>query len=184
MNFRFDSNARWLVREMHRRKSEIIPVVSHALREATRALYSESRGYMRAMIYDQPIPRVRRRVMRGGSKFTGARIKYYRSKSGDLRRRRVRPAERTRRGRIKTRTVKAWRRTGFLRRSERWRMQSPFVGLIINNARYAFARHQLNRPSPIDGVVRRAPWRETAIQNTLPMIRKTLRDSVLEVLRR
>jgi hypothetical protein len=58
----------------------------------------------------------------------------------------------------------AWKRTSNLIRQERMYMNNPLEGVIDNHAPYAEARHELDRPSPVDGVTRRAPWREKAVE--------------------
>lgn len=54
----------------------------------------------------------------------------------------------------------AWRRTGNLRRSERYRMLSPYIGVVSNDAVYARERHERgNTRYP-------APWRDEAIKKS------------------
>ena len=58
-----------------------------------------------------------------------------------------------------------WRRTGNLRRSERYRMLSPYVGIVSNDAAYSKARHDMqNTRFP-------AQWRTDAIAKSETMRR-------------
>jgi hypothetical protein len=64
----------------------------------------------------------------------------------------------------------AWRRTYDLRNAERLAVttdaQGPVATIFTDPsspaARYAEARHNLDRPSPVDGRTRTAPWRTKA----------------------
>ena len=58
----------------------------------------------------------------------------------------------------------AWKRTSNLLRQERSYMKKPLEGVIDNKAPYANFRHDLDTPSPIDGVTRSAPWREKTVE--------------------
>lgn len=65
----------------------------------------------------------------------------------------------------------AWKRTNHLINQERSYHPSRFEGIIDNKAPYAQARHDLNKPSPIDGKTRRAPWRRTAVKKVQPKVK-------------
>lgn len=127
-------------------------LIAKSVTDATALVFTESRGQLSEMVYNQPIPMVMRR-------------KRGLTKSGKKRPRR---------------SVPAWRRTSHLLRSERSYISgsgATTVGTIDNAAKYAQARHDLDRPSPIDGKVRRAPWRRAAANRTTPRVQRLFSDA-------
>ena len=72
----------------------------------------------------------------------------------------------------------AWKRSGNLIRQERMHFPRRFEGVVDNRAPYAHRRHELNKPSPVDGVVRRAPWRKTARDKSAPVVQKIFDNAI------
>lgn len=75
----------------------------------------------------------------------------------------------------------AWKRTSNLIRQERAYYDGPLEGVIDNAAPYAQPRHDLNRPSPVDGKVRKAEWRKTARENIEPKVQQIVEDALREL---
>ena len=73
---------------------------------------------------------------------------------------------------------KAWKRTGKLLAGERMKIVGPFETVIYNSMKYAKPRHNLNRPSPVDGKVRRAPWRDKTKRNARKRIQRRFNRGV------
>lgn len=97
------------------------------------------------------------------------------------------------RGKDAGKTVKKWRRTGNLRRSEKRRIANQYEGRIWNDAGYAVPRHNLGLgagdpravdppPSTRRNSERIAPWRVDAINSTkrkrLMIYRRRLFDAL------
>ena len=60
-----------------------------------------------------------------------------------------------------------WRRTGNLRRSEKYRMMSAYIGVIYNDANYAEYRHDMGNPKYSKRKTEfPAPWRDNAVKKT------------------
>ena len=159
MNITVGENLGDLERAMRDKGRKVPALVRKGVIDATALVYTTSRGLMSQLIYNQPIPRVRRRNRAL-------------TKSG-----RKRPA----------RNVAAWRRSGDLLRGERYYLEGSGVnttGTIDNAVPYAKARHDLNRPSRVDGKTRRAPWRTVAVRRTTPLVKaifeQTLRAGLNE----
>ena len=70
-----------------------------------------------------------------------------------------------------------WKRTGNLRRSERKRVASPFLGIVYNDASYAAERHEAGKPGH-RRVRYVAHWRDDAAKIARPKIRKIYRDAL------
>jgi hypothetical protein len=147
-----------------REKAKALPiVVKKAVIDGTTILYVESRTQLSSQIYDQPIPKVRRYVVRIRSGKNKGQTR--RSKTG---------VERA-----------AWKRTGTLLRNERMFIEgsgADIEGVIDNKTPYALARHELNRASPYDGLVRRAQWRKDALANKRAEVEQVIETAIDEVL--
>lgn len=122
--------------EMGRLSAQAERAVQLALGDAGQSLFIASKRQLRALIYQKDIPKITR--VRGPN-------------AG--------------------RQVLAWRRkmnAGGLLGAETYVISSDGMAFTILTepgspaALYAQARHNLNRPSPIDGRTRAAPWRERA----------------------
>lgn len=66
---------------------------------------------------------------------------------------------------------KKWRRTGHLRRSERYELQDAYTVLIKNGANYALPRHEAGKPGhrKIDPV-RESHWRDELVTVFAPIV--------------
>lgn len=78
----------------------------------------------------------------------------------------------------------AWRRTGNLRRNERGKVLSDFLGLIENPASsksggYALARHEMGKPGR-PKTRYPAHWRDKSIPVVRPKVAKEFRDAILK----
>lgn len=177
------SNVASIIRGWERRAKALEPEMRVATNEATKTVYAESRNRLTKDIYDKPIPTVGelQRERMGAEAARGRLVRF------------VLPGERP--GRYKTggtaykrygakgRRI-AWKRTGNLRKSERYKIISPYEGQIINDASrkskggirgYARARHNMGYPGHR---TTRFPahWRDEAVEST--------RDRVREIYRR
>lgn len=91
------------------------------------------------------------------------------------------PTVTRKRGKNKGQSAKAWKRTSTLLRGERFYFQGSglnLVGIIDNKTPYAFNRHELDRPSRIDGVTRVARWREDALRESTPRVLEAVRTAI------
>lgn len=91
------------------------------------------------------------------------------------------PAIVRKRGRDKGKSVPAWKRTSTLLRGERFYFVGSglgTVGIIDNKTPYAWHRHQLDRPSRVDGVTRSATWRQDALRDSTPRVLETFREAI------
>lgn len=133
MNAFLQNNAGRIATEI-RKRAEMLPAASSgALAKAAESLWVKSKLLLTQLIYQQEIPRVTRK-----------------------------------RGKNAGKTVLAWRRkmrAGGLLGSETFSVKADgseaTIGTEPNSpaAKYAALRHALNRPSPVDGKTRFAPWR-------------------------
>lgn len=146
--------------ELMRRKRELVPVVvKKAVIDGTTELFQISRSLMVSMIYAKPIPKILRnkRLIKTGPN----QGQWKKFKTPQL--------------------VDAWRRTNELLRRERFWFRgsgADTTGVIDNSVPYAQPRHDLNRPSPIDGVIRRAPWRTQARAQGMPVVKRIFREGL------
>jgi hypothetical protein len=153
------SNAIGLAEKWQKRASVLAPMMRKATADATKVLYAESKRQMESLIYSKPEDTKEEVAIRRGTIDKLPKSEYKK---------------------------KAWRRTGNLKRSERFKTISAFVGIVENNAsqqlksgkhkRYARARHDM--PSPR----RRAPWRTKAINKTRLKIRDLYRTAMKKAL--
>lgn len=80
---------------------------------------------------------------------------------------------------------KKWRRTGHLRRSERWELRSPYQVAIINDARYAEPRHEAGkRGRRAINPLRESHWRDELKRVFRPIEADAYRATILAILRR
>jgi hypothetical protein len=178
MRGRLTSNIDKIVGNWVKRAGQLAPRMSAATKQATRTVYSESRKELRELVYDKPVPSKEEYAEERGETITIKGETYpagYITKNG----KKIKIA-------IKGEyaSKKAWRRTGNLRRSERMRIESPFEGIIYNDANYAKARHDVGDPSVSKRKSnRRAPWRNNAIKNTKSKVRKIYRDAMNDAIR-
>ena len=140
-NLSINSNAEGVSRELIEQASAIPNLQKQAISAGVQSLFVRSKMMLTQLIYQKDIPRVTRT-----------------------------------RGSNKGRTVLAWRRkmrSGGLLGAETFFIAADgSEGHIETDpnspaAKYAFARHELNRPSPIDGRTRAAPWRKRAKEEGL-----------------
>ncbi len=180
------TNAGSLVRSWERRASLLQPIMAEATRDATREVYAESRRNITAMIYDEQVPTLGDiareegivsferekgpgRVAIGGRKRKRAKAtlgRYITVKGKTF----VVPLSK------KDERKPAWKRTGNLRRSERMKMASPFLGIIYNDAGYAEARHNKKSRFP-------APWRTRAIEAKRASVMRRYRAAIMRAMR-
>ncbi|MEN6358339.1 MAG: hypothetical protein ABFD83_14800 [Armatimonadota bacterium] len=138
-----------------------------ATAKATAAIYQESRKNLKEMIYDKPIPNRmetqierKRKADSDGRRFS-ARKNFLNSRTMSETREGKKPA---------------WHRSGNLRRSERMRIASAYLGVIFNDSGYAAARHDMKCRYP-------APWRTRAIQTMGSQARQFYREGIVRAMR-
>jgi len=151
VNINISHNIPDIAVRLKRNKKQVSVLIAKGVIDATAHVYMHSRGNLSQMVYNQPIPRV-------------------------LRRKRGLTAKGKKRPR---RMVPAWKRTSHLLRQERSYINGSganTVGTIDNQAKYAQARHDNDRKSPVDGKVRRAPWRQAAVNSTAPRVQRIFAD--------
>lgn len=180
------SSASSIARSWERRSAALEGYMRRATRDATRDVYAESRKNLTKMIYDQPVPSLGDIAREQGI------VSFEREKGPERveiagRKRKKATAKLGRYITIKGRTFvipltakeerkKAWPRTGNLRRSERWKMESSYVGIIYNDAGYAEARHDKKSRFP-------APWRRSAIAARRRAVQLRYRQAVMQAIR-
>lgn len=88
------------------------------------------------------------------------------------------PEDRTAKGK------KKWRRTGALRRAERFEVPDPYTILIINDMNYAEPRHEAGKPSR-RGInpLRESHWRDELVETFRPIVLDVRRETLLAILR-
>lgn len=78
-----------------------------------------------------------------------------------------------------------WRRTGHLRRSERYEVRSPYVVAIVNDAAYSEPRHEAGKPGRrAINPIRRSHWRDELLKTFRPIVLEANRQTLLALLRR
>jgi hypothetical protein len=169
------TNADRIAKAWMRRATALEPYMRKATTEATRAFYAEAKAAMKRGIYDKPIPTKaemqaeRRSRSEAKGKTFSARKKFTTAKGT---------------ANVEGRKP-AWRRTGNLRRSEKYRVASAYLGLVINDASakgkgYAKPRHEMGKPGH-RGTRFPAHWRDDAARITrrarLLIYRKALRQA-------
>jgi hypothetical protein len=164
------SNADKLARAWERRASAITGTMRAATSEAVKTLLAASKDEIKKGIYDKPIPTKAQQaaekgltVTRGGKEVPAGFITTKKSKKRVLV-----PLG-------KQASKKAWKRTGNLRRSEKMKVLSPYIGIVENTAKYARARHDMGMPGAKLKTKRVAPWRTNAIRRTRLKIRDIYR---------
>lgn len=75
-----------------------------------------------------------------------------------------------------------WRRTGFLRRSERLEIRDSYTAAVVNDATYALPRHEAGKPG------RRptrfpAHWRDEMVKAFREKVTTAYREALLRILR-
>ena len=158
MNLKIDANAGQIERELLKRAQAVPNLTKTAVSVATQSLFVRSKALLTRLIYQKDIPKVT-----------------------------------STRGKNKGQTVLAWRRnmrSGGLLGAETFFIASDgSEGRIETEpsspaAKYALARHDLDRPSPIDGKTRSAPWRreakEQGFDEAMQLFREALREGLGE----
>lgn len=173
------SNIDKIVANWVRRAGRLAPRMAAATKQATRTVYSESRKQLKELVYDKPVPDREEYAQERGETITIKGETYpagYITKNG-------RKIKIPLKGEYASK--KAWHRTGNLRRSERMKIESPFEGIIYNDASnksksgvrsYAKIRHDLKGK-------RAAPWRNNAVKNTRAKVRTIHRDAMNDAIR-
>ena len=147
-----------------RRAGEVVATVKGAAGDllswidATGEVFNVSRQWLVALVYVPDIPVVRRFRQRIKSGKRAGQWRRFRKLTYRL----------------------AWRRTSTLLRGERFYFRgrgTDTVGVIDNATPYAEDRHNLDRPSPVDGKTRRARWRDKAREQGIPRARTIFRDT-------
>jgi hypothetical protein len=89
------------------------------------------------------------------------------------------PEDRTKKGK------KKWRRTGNLRRSEKFDIrEGGLVVAIVNTASYSVPRHEAGKPGHRNiNPLRISHWRDDLLETFQPSVLPEWRDAVLKVLR-
>ena len=170
MFFNVQSNAVAVV-EALRRKAEQTPLaVKKSLVDATNVLFTESLNQLAALVYNRPIPAIKRwrrlKEKNGSWRSAAKATKGQKSFFG--------MAHSARQS-----AKKAWKRTSTLRRNERayFDKLSAFETKIDNATPYATARHNLKRASRYD-YDNEAPWRQRAHDNKGAQAEATFRDAL------
>lgn len=189
----FRSNAKQLAQAWEKRANQLRPTMRAATTEATRTAYAESKRQLTELIYDKPedtIEQVSRR--RGVVTSTGeganaqATLGAWAMVGPKGKKHPIVLPLSTRKGKAYGKK-KAWRRTGNLRRQEKMRVASAYVGLLINDAStkgkggrsrgYAAARHNTKRTR------RPAPWRDKALASIRGRVRIIYREAMIRAMR-
>jgi hypothetical protein len=77
-----------------------------------------------------------------------------------------------------------WRRTGHLRRSERYEIRSPVEVAIVNDAAYAEPRHEAGKPGRRNiNPLRRTHWRDEMAAVMRPIALELWHEAQLDALR-
>ena len=76
-----------------------------------------------------------------------------------------------------------WRRTGHLRRSERWELVDDYTVRIINDASYAVPRHEAGKPGR-RRVRYPAHWRDELVETFRPIVLEAYQITVRDILKR
>lgn len=156
------SNADKLARSWQRRADVLEDRMRKATTEATKVLFAEAQKQIREKIYDKRIP-------------TKAEVQAERAARAAAQGREFRPRKNFSSKREGSKP--AWRRTGNLRRSERWKVASAYVGIVYNDAEYAKERHERgkrgHKPTRFP-----AHWRDIAISKTRPLRIEIYRDAL------
>lgn len=144
---------------MKKRKRLLRPIIRKAVIDATGEVFIIDRNWMVSLIYVPPIPLIQRfrAKIRSGKR------------AGNWRKFR------------KPKWVAAWKRTSTLLRNERFYFRGggdETTGTIDNATPYAKPRHDNDAPSPVDGIVRSAPWRTKAKQQGGPRARQIFREAI------
>jgi hypothetical protein len=163
----FKTNADMLSRAWIKRAEALKPTMAVATKNATLTLYAKAKELMNELIYDKPVPtRAETQSGRSARAEAGGRVfkprKNFTTKKGTANREGAKPA---------------WKRTGNLKRSERWKVVSAYLGIVYNDAEYARARHDMGKPG------RRktrypAPWRDAAIDACRAIVREIYRKAM------
>ena len=159
MQLNIFADAADLLAALRNKASKFPQIVKKGVIDATVVMFTGSHRRLTEMIYNVPIPKLRRwrQRIRSGKR------------AGKWRRFR------------KERMQEAWRRTGTLLRNERYYFRgsgADVEGIIDNKTEYAKPRHDLNRPSRIDGKIRRAPWRTATLLEDGEKAKRTFRDAI------
>lgn len=170
MQFDLQSNISEVVEALKRKAKEVPLAAKKGLVDATTTFYAESLDQLASLIYNRPIPlikRWRRLKNKNGSWRSAANVKKkqksffgfaHSSKQSEKR---------------------AWKRTSTLRRNERayFDRLASFETSVDNATPYANARHELNRPSRF-GYDNQAPWRQKAFEQKKDAAEAKLRDAL------
>jgi len=172
------SNAQQLAAKWERRAKQLEPQMRKATQDATKTLYAESKKQMQQLIYDKPVPTKAQVAAEKGTLGKNGKIGVaFAAKSGSTKKSVGFVASK------KYGTKPAWKRTGNLKRSEKMKIISAYVGIVENPATsgkkkspYAYIRHEKkNTRFP-------APWRANAIKKTQPAIRKIYQNAMHDAL--
>ena len=177
LDIRIRANADSVAKAWQKKRKQLEPILRKATAQATKVVFAESKRQMTELIYDKKVPtrkqvqseRRSKQVAKGkktGTVPTGGRpgtqkggwvgYKKYDAKSGNK---------------------PAWRRTGNLRRSERFRVERATLGLVVNDAKYARYRHDKKKTRfP-------APWRKRAIELTRNRVFNIYRSAMRKAIR-
>ena len=84
----------------------------------------------------------------------------------------------------KARDVKLWRRTGHLRRAERFELRDAYTFAVVNDAVYAEPRHEAGKPGrrPINPL-RESHWRDELAKTFRPIVLEARALTVRDILR-
>lgn len=137
-----------------------------ATTEATKVPFAECQKQIKQKIYDKAIP-------------TKAEMQAERAARAAAEGREFHPRENLSTKREANKP--AWHRTGNLRRSERWKTSSAYLGIVYNDAEYAKDRHERgkrgHKPTRFP-----AHWRDIAISKTRPQRIEIYRDALRSAL--
>ena len=204
------SNIDKIIANWTKRANNLTPQMAIATKHATMIVYAEARKQMRQDIYDKPTPTLEdvakeqgliksktemvfgkglnsaeRRKLRANEKKYGFYGGYYTPEENQVLMRWI-----TKNGKRilvplskKSAKQKAWRRTGNLRRSEHYKILSPYEGIIYNDADYAAARHDLGIPGKSNRkTTRPAHWRNNAVDLTRNKVKAIYRKAMKQAI--
>ena len=173
------SNAGALANKWKQAADKLGPTMRKATEENTKIYFAEAKKQMGELIYDKPVP-----TKADIAAETGAKVKH---KGEDvpatwvtIKGRRVPvPLKKNQAGKP------AWKRTGNLKRSEKMKIVSNYLGIVENTANYASARHAMGTPAAKKYPKSRypAPWREMALAKTRTRMRNNYRKAMLMAIR-
>jgi hypothetical protein len=80
---------------------------------------------------------------------------------------------------------KKWRRTGNLRRSEKFEIPDPYTVVLVNTAAYAVPRHEAGKPGRRKiNPLRISHWRDELVETFRSIVPDLVHQTIQDILRR